>query len=78
MKNPILLEKMEFPDPVISLSIEPESKKDQEKMGLVLNKLADEDPTFRYHTDQETGQTIIAGVGELHLDIKVDLMIRDF
>lgn len=78
MKNAILLEKMEFPDPVISLSIEPESKKDQEKMWLVLNKLADEDPTFRYHTDQETGETIIAGVGELHLDIKVDLMIRDF
>lgn len=77
-KNFVILEKMEFPEPVIYLSLEPKSKGDQDKMGLALNKLAEEDPTFRTYTDQETGQTIIAGVGELHLDIIVDRMKREF
>ncbi len=69
---------MVFPEPVISLSVEPKSKADQDKMGIALQKLAEEDPTFRTHTDEETGQTIIAGMGELHLDIIVDRMRREF
>jgi len=74
----LLLERMEFPDPVIQVAIEPKTKAGQEKMGLALVKLAEEDPTFRTYTDQETGQTIIAGMGELHLEIIVDRMIREF
>ncbi|OLO27177.1 translation elongation factor G [Alkalihalophilus pseudofirmus] len=77
-KNQVILESMEFPEPVISLSVEPKSKADQDKMGMALAKLAEEDPTFRTHTDEETGQTIIAGMGELHLDIIVDRMRREF
>ena len=77
-KAEILLEKMEFPEPVIEQAVEPKSKADQEKMGVALMKLAEEDPTFRVHTDAESGQTIIAGVGELHLDIIVDRMRREF
>ncbi|MBM7096613.1 MULTISPECIES: elongation factor G [Alteribacter] len=77
-KNMVILESMEFPEPVISLSVEPKSKADQDKMGIALGKLAEEDPTFRTHTDEETGQTIIAGMGELHLDIIVDRMKREF
>lgn len=77
-KNHVILESMEFPDPVISLSVEPKSKADQDKMGMALAKLAEEDPTFKTHTDDETGQTIIAGMGELHLDIIVDRMKREF
>ncbi|OIJ15447.1 translation elongation factor G [Anaerobacillus arseniciselenatis] len=77
-KNQVILESMEFPEPVISLSVEPKSKADQDKMGMALAKLAEEDPTFRTHTDEETGQTIIAGMGELHLDILVDRMKREF
>ena len=69
---------MEFPEPVIELSVEPKSKADQDKMAIALQKLQEEDPTFRAHTDQETGQTIIAGMGELHLDILVDRMRREF
>ncbi len=76
--NPIILESMEFPEPVISVAIEPKTKAGQEKMGLALAKLAEEDPTFRTHTDQETGQTIIAGMGELHLEIIVDRLTREF
>jgi len=76
--NPIILESMEFPDPVISVAIEPKTKADQEKMGIALQKLAEEDPTFRVRTDAETGQTIISGMGELHLDIIVDRMKREF
>ena len=76
--NPIILERMEFPEPVISLSVEPKSKADQEKMGIALGKLAQEDPSFRVKTDEETGQTIISGMGELHLDIIVDRMRREF
>lgn len=75
---PIILESMEFPEPVIQLALEPKTKADQEKMGLALAKLAEEDPTFRTYTDQETGQTIIAGMGELHLDIIVDRLKREF
>ncbi len=75
---PIILEKMNFPEPVISVAIEPKSKADQDKMGVALQKLAEEDPTFRTYTDDETGQTIIAGMGELHLDIIVDRMKREF
>ena len=74
----IILERMEFPDPVISIAIEPKTKPDQEKMGVALQKLAAEDPSFRVHTDDETGQTIISGMGELHLDIIVDRMRREF
>ena len=74
----IILERMEFPDPVISVAVEPKSKADQEKMGVALGKLAQEDPSFRVSTDQESGQTIIAGMGELHLDIIVDRMRREF
>lgn len=73
-----LVESMEFPEPVISISVEPKSKADQEKMGLALSKLAEEDPSFRVRTDEETGQTIISGMGELHLDIIVDRMKREF
>ena len=76
--NPIVLESMTFPDPVIELSVEPKTKADQEKMGVALQRLAEEDPTFRVHTDQESGQTRIAGMGELHLDIIVDRMVREF
>jgi len=75
---PIILERMEFPDPVISVAIEPKTKADQEKMGVALGKLAAEDPSFRVHTDEETGQTIISGMGELHLEILVDRMRREF
>jgi len=77
-KNPVILEKMEFPDPVIEQAVEPKTKADQEKMSIALSKLAEEDPTFRVRTNPETGQTIIAGVGELHLDIIVDRMKREF
>ena len=77
-KNPVILESMTFPEPVIELAVEPKSKADQDKMGLALQKLAEEDPTFRARTDVETGQTIIAGMGELHLDIIVDRMRREF
>jgi elongation factor G len=77
-KHPIILESMEFPEPVIALAIEPKTKAGQEKMGIALAKLAEEDPTFRTHTDEETGQTIIEGMGELHLDIIVDRMLREF
>ncbi|MGL4948713.1 MAG: elongation factor G [Mycoplasma sp.] len=77
-KNHIILEKMQFAEPVISLAVEPKTKSDQEKMGIALGKLSEEDPTFRTHTDQETGQTIISGMGELHLDILVDRMKREF
>ena len=76
--NPIVLERMEFPEPVISVAVEPKSKADQEKMGIALGKLAQEDPSFRVKTDEETGQTIISGMGELHLDIIVDRMRREF
>ena len=77
-KKPIILEQMKFPEPVIQLAVEPKSKADQDKMGIALQKLAEEDPTFRASTDHETGQTIIAGMGELHLDIIVDRMKREF
>ncbi len=76
--KPIILEKMDFPEPVISVAVEPKTKNDQEKMSLALNRLAQEDPSFRVHTDEESGQTIIAGMGELHLDIIVDRMKREF
>jgi elongation factor G len=78
MKAPITLEKMDFPDPVISVAVEPKTKADQEKMGVALGKLAKEDPSFRVRTDEESGQTIISGMGELHLDIIVDRMRREF
>ena len=77
-KAPIILEKMVFPTPVISVAIEPKTKADQEKMGIALQKLAEEDPSFKVKTDQETGQTIISGMGELHLDIIVDRLLREF
>lgn len=77
-KAPVILESMEFPEPVIELAIEPKTKNDQGKMGEALAKLAEEDPTFRQHTDEETGQTIIAGMGELHLEIIVDRLLREF
>jgi elongation factor G len=76
--HPIILESITFPEPVIQVAIEPKTKADQEKMGIALSRLAEEDPTFRVHTDEETGQTIIAGMGELHLDIIVDRMKREF
>ncbi len=76
--NPIVLESITFPEPVISIAVEPKTKADQEKMGIALGKLAEEDPTFRVHTDEETGQTIISGMGELHLDIIVDRLKREF
>ena len=78
LKRPITLERMEFPDPVISVAVEPRTKADQEKMGIALQKLAKEDPSFRVATDEESGQTIISGMGELHLDIIVDRMKREF
>ena len=77
-KAPIILESMEFPDPVISVAVEPSTKNDQDKMGIALQKLAEEDPTFKVRTDPETGQTIISGMGELHLQIIVDRMLREF
>ncbi len=77
-KKPVILESMEFPEPVIQLAVEPKSKADQDKMGVALQKLAEEDPTFRVSTDHETGQTVIAGMGELHLDVLVDRMRREF
>ncbi|MEL7624021.1 MAG: elongation factor G [Clostridiales bacterium] len=76
--NPVILESMVFPEPVIDVAIEPKTKGDQDKMGVALNKLSDEDPTFKMHTDPETGQTIISGMGELHLDIIVDRLLREF
>ena len=77
-KNPIILESMEFPEPVISVAIEPKTRAGQEKMGIALSKLAEEDPTFRTYTDEETGQTIIAGMGELHLDVIVSRLLREY
>lgn len=77
-ENPIILEKIEFPEPVISIAIEPKTRADQEKMGIALRKLSEEDPTFRISTNEETGQTLISGMGELHLDIIVDRMKREF
>ena len=77
-KDHVILEKMDFPDPVISVAVEPKTKADQEKMGLALQKLAQEDPSFRVNTDEESGQTIISGMGELHLEIIVDRMLREF
>jgi elongation factor G len=77
-EHPIILESMEFPDPVIRVAIEPKTKAGQEKMGIALAKLAEEDPTFKTYTDEETGQTIIAGMGELHLEIIVDRLLREF
>ncbi len=77
-KNPVILESMEFPDPVIEIAIEPKTKAGQEKMGIALSKLAEEDPTFKTYTNEETGQTIIAGMGELHLEIIVDRLLREF
>ncbi len=77
-KNPVILESMEFPEPVIRVAIEPKTKAGQEKMGIALSKLAEEDPTFKTYTDEETGQTIIAGMGELHLEIIVDRLLREF
>jgi elongation factor G len=76
--HPIILERMEFPEPVISVAIEPKTKNDQDKLGKALGALSDEDPTFRVHTDDETGQTIIRGMGELHLEVLVDRMMREF
>jgi len=78
MKDKIVLERMEFPEPVIAVAVEPKTKVDQEKMGIALGKLANEDPSFRVSSDEESGQTIIAGMGELHLDIIVDRMMREF
>ena len=76
--NPVILERMEFPDPVIEVAIEPKTKADQEKMGMALVRLAQEDPSFRVSTDQESGQTILKGMGELHLEIKVDILKRTY
>lgn len=76
--NPLILEKMEFPEPVISMAIEPKSKADREKLSLALSSLSEEDPTFRVRTNEETGQTIISGMGELHLEILRDRMLREF
>ncbi len=78
LSAPVILERMEFPEPVISVAVEPKTKSDQEKMGLALSKLAQEDPSFRVHTDEESGQTIISGMGELHLEILVERMKREF
>lgn len=77
-KDPVILERMEFPEPVISIAVEPKTKADQEKMALALSKLAEEDPSFKVHTDEESGQTIISGMGELHLEIIVDRLKREF
>ncbi len=76
--HPLILENIKFPEPVIHIAIEPKTKQDQDKMGLALNRLAEEDPTFRVHTDTETGQTLISGMGELHLEVIVDRMLREF
>ena len=76
--NPIILDPMEFPEPVISKAVEPKTKADQEKMAVALAKLAEEDPSFQRYTDTETGQTIIKGMGELHLDIIIDRMRREY
>src|SRR5213078_3156530 len=76
--HPIALESIEFPDPPVSIAVEPKTKADQEKMGIALQRLSEEDPTFRVHTDEETGQTIMSGMGELHLEIIVDRMRREF
>mgnify|MGYP000293737613 CR=1 FL=1 len=76
--HPIILESMEFAEPVIDIAVEPKTKAEQDKMGIALQKLAEEDPTFRVSTNQETGQTIIAGMGELHLEIIVDRLLREF
>src|SRR5207247_5980520 len=75
---PIVLEALEFPEPVIHVAVEPKTKADQDKLGKALNALSEEDPTFQVHTDEETGQTIIAGMGELHLEVLVDRMLREF
>jgi elongation factor G len=77
-KAPIVLEQMEFPEPVIRVAVEPKTKQDQDKMGKALSSLAEEDPTFTVHTDEDTGQTIISGMGELHLEVLVDRMLREF
>src|SRR5207302_2925274 len=77
-KHPIVLESIEFPAPVIAVAVEPKTKGDQEKMSLALSKLAQEDPTFKVHTDPDSGQTIISGMGELHLEIIIDRMMREF
>ena len=77
-EKPILLESMHFPEPVIAVAIEPKSKADEERLAMALNRLAEEDPTFRVRTDEETSQTIISGMGELHLEILVDRMKREF
>src|SRR5258706_11322103 len=77
-QHPVVLEKMDFPDPVIEIAIEPKSKADQEKLGVALHRLAQEDPSFRVSTDQESGQTILKGMGELHLEIKVDILKRTY
>src|SRR5690606_19232564 len=77
-KHPIVLESMNFPDPVIGIAVEPKTKADMDKMGIALSKLAEEDPTFQVRTDEASGQTIISGMGELHLDIIVDRMRREF
>ncbi len=77
-KDKVILERMDFPDPVISVAVEPKTKADQEKMSIALNKLAQEDPSFRVSTDEESGQTIISGMGGLHLEIIVDRMLREF
>ena len=76
--NPIILESMEFPEPVISIAIEPKTKADQDKLSMALNKLAEEDPTFTVRVDEETGQTMISGMGELHLEIIIDRLKREF
>src|SRR5205807_9648066 len=76
--NPVLLERMEFPEPVISVAIEPKTKADQDKLGKALGALSEEDPTFQVRTDDDTGQTIISGMGELHLEVLVDRMMREF
>ena len=78
LKDQVVLERMDFPEPVISVAVEPKTKADQEKMGVALGKLAQEDPSFRVHTDEESAQTIISGMGELHLDVLVDRMRREF
>src|SRR5262249_20096292 len=76
--KPVLLESIEFPTPVISVSVEPKTKADQDKLGVALGKLSQEDPTFRVHTDPDTGQTLLSGMGELHLEIIVDRLMREF
>src|SRR4030095_14249637 len=76
--HPVILESMTFPEPVIEVKIEPKTKADQDKLGIALQRLSEEDPTFRVKTDPETGETLIAGMGELHLDVLVDRMIREF